>query len=98
MCTLPMPVQVGHAPAGLLNEKCAMPNSGTSAPHDGHGYRLPVSSSSASSSGLMSNVGGISAPHRGHGRWPMRANRTRRYVKTSVAVPTVERGLRLVRC
>src|SRR5512139_2189201 len=106
-CTVPRPVQVGHAPAGLLNEKCPMLNSGTSVPHCGHGYISPESSSSPplsaavssmAAAALTSNVGGISALHFGQGRWPMRANKMRRYVKTSVEVPTVERGLRLAAC
>ena len=35
--TTPRPVQVGQAPAGLLNEKFAMPISGTAAPQCGQG-------------------------------------------------------------
>jgi hypothetical protein len=35
--TTPKPVQVGQAPAGLLNEKFAIPISGTAAPQCGQG-------------------------------------------------------------
>src|SRR5688500_19634484 len=46
--TTPKPVQVGQAPAGLLNEKFAIPISGIAAPQRGQGY-VPsgVSSDSA---------------------------------------------------
>src|SRR5688572_33369901 len=47
--TTPRPVQVGQAPAGLLNEKFAMLISGTSAPQCGQGYTPSELSSDASS-------------------------------------------------
>ena len=46
--TTPSPVQVGQAPAGLLNEKFAMPISGIAAPQCGQG-KVPSGLSSDSS-------------------------------------------------
>src|SRR5687768_7008740 len=67
--TTPRPVQMGQAPAGLLNEKFAMLISGTSAPQCGQGY-VPSGLSSDSdckacqSSAEASQVGGgTSFPH-----------------------------------
>src|SRR5512139_1366415 len=79
--TTPNPVQVGQAPAGLLNEKLAMPISAIAAPQCGQGY-VPSGLSSDSScqpSKEESNVGGgTSFPHSGQGRCPRRAYKTLR--------------------
>src|SRR5512143_887993 len=81
-----------------------MLNSGMGARQWGHGKlssAVSVSAAEDSSSQSISDgakEGGTSFPQTGQGRWPRRANSTLRYVYTSVEVPTVDRGLRLVRC
>src|SRR5688572_8485820 len=87
-----------------------MPISGIGAPQCGQGKVSSVTvlsssapdsaepSSASHSSRVVLKEGGTSLPQFGQGRCPRRLNRIRRYVYTSVAVPTVERGLWLVRC
>ena len=83
LATTPSPVQVGQAPAGLLNEKFAMPISGTGAPQCGQG-KVSLGRFVGSSSVLSplhacgGRGGGTSLPQAGQGRWPRRANSTRR--------------------
>lgn len=61
--TTPRPVQVGQAPAGLLNENVAIAISGTGAAQCGHGTVGPASgASSGSPAGSSSQPWSPSAP------------------------------------
>ena len=79
--TMPVPPQVGQAPA-LLNARLSAPGPWNVVPQCGHVMGWSAATAS---------VGGTWAPHVGHWWLPQRLNSRRRLLSSSDMVPKVER-------